>query len=190
MGRPREFDLDEAVACATGAFLRAGYEGTSVADLLAAMGIEKGSLYKAFGDKRRLFLTALDRYLAAGLDRTRAVLARHADAREAVRAWLLGAARFCLGGTPGCLAVNATAELAPHDADIRKRLKAHWGRMKALLVEVLEAGQQAGTVRSDRPAGDLAEILLRVHLGMAVLARQGPQDAAPFVDTLVALVGG
>lgn len=190
MGRPREFDMEEAVACAAGAFLRAGYEGTSVADLLEAMGIEKGSLYKAFGDKHRLFLTALDRYLSEGLDSARAALEHPADAREAVRAWLLASEMPCVGGAQGCLAVNVTAELAHRDAEVCTRLKAHWGRVRALLVGVLKAGQKAGTVRADRTAGDLADVLLRVKLGSAVLARQGPADATPFADALVAMIGG
>src|ERR1700685_2604840 len=62
MGRPRSFDADEALDCALQVFWRKGYEGASLSDLTEAMGIERPSLYAAFGDKETLFRKALDRY--------------------------------------------------------------------------------------------------------------------------------
>ena len=63
MGRPREFDLDQALDQALEVFWRNGYEGASIADLTAAMGINPPSLYAAFGNKAGLFRKALDRYV-------------------------------------------------------------------------------------------------------------------------------
>src|ERR1044072_7994628 len=63
-GRPRAFCLDEALAKAMPIFWRKGYEGTSIADLTEAMGINPPSLYAAFGGKEALFRQALDRYEA------------------------------------------------------------------------------------------------------------------------------
>ncbi len=62
MARPREFDRDEVLDKAIEVFWTQGYDGTSVQDLVDAMGIQRGSLYAAFGDKHQLFLEALDRY--------------------------------------------------------------------------------------------------------------------------------
>ncbi|NIQ96073.1 MAG: helix-turn-helix transcriptional regulator, partial [Desulfuromonadales bacterium] len=62
MARPREFDVDEALDRAMGVFWLKGYEGTSLQDLLKAMKIARGSLYKAFEDKHSIYLAALDRY--------------------------------------------------------------------------------------------------------------------------------
>jgi TetR/AcrR family transcriptional repressor of nem operon len=62
MGRPREFDVDKALDRAMGVFWQKGYEGTSLQDLLHAMEIARGSLYKAFEDKHSIYLAALDRY--------------------------------------------------------------------------------------------------------------------------------
>ena len=64
MARPREFDIDHVLNAAMHAFWQRGYEATSLADLMEATGLQKGSLYKAFGDKHSLFMQALNRYLA------------------------------------------------------------------------------------------------------------------------------
>ncbi len=63
MGRPREFDIDEALDCALHVFWSKGYEGTSIAELTEAMGITRPSLYAAFGNKEELFRKALDKYV-------------------------------------------------------------------------------------------------------------------------------
>ena len=63
IGRPREFDFDQALDLALQVFWRKGYEGASMADLTEAMGITKPSLYAAFGNKEELFRKALDRYV-------------------------------------------------------------------------------------------------------------------------------
>ena len=62
MGRPREFDIDQALDRAMGVFWQKGYEGASLQDLLGAMQIARGSLYKAFEDKHSIYLATLDRY--------------------------------------------------------------------------------------------------------------------------------
>ena len=63
MGRPRGFDEDAILEAAAGVFVRGGYEGTSIDDLVKALGLHRGSLYQAFGSKRGLFLAALRRYV-------------------------------------------------------------------------------------------------------------------------------
>ncbi len=62
MARPREFDIEEAVEGAMQIFWRQGYGATNLPDLLTAMGLTRGSFYKAFKDKRAVYLAALQRY--------------------------------------------------------------------------------------------------------------------------------
>src|ERR1700761_1859071 len=62
-GRPREFDMDEALDRAIRVFCEQGYNATSIGDLIDAMGLASGSIYKAFHDKRAVFLAALDRHV-------------------------------------------------------------------------------------------------------------------------------
>ena len=67
MGRPRSFDEDTILEAAAGVFVRGGYEGTSIDDLVRTLGLHRGSLYLAFGSKRGLFLAALRRYVQTDL---------------------------------------------------------------------------------------------------------------------------
>src|ERR1700759_11394 len=92
-GRPREFDMDEALDQAIRVFCEQGYHATSIGDLIDAMGLASGSIYKAFRDKRAVFLAAFDRYKSlrndkvdraartakSGRERLRDVLALYAD---------------------------------------------------------------------------------------------------------------
>src|SRR6476659_4448281 len=74
MGRPREFDVDQALDCALRVFWRKGYEGATLPDLTQAMGINRPSLYAAFGSKEELFRKALDRYAEGPAAYARAAL--------------------------------------------------------------------------------------------------------------------
>src|SRR5260370_8021932 len=116
MGRPREFDPDAALARAMEAFWAKGYEGTSLADLVAATGLNKGSLYAAFGDKRRLYLAAMERYERDGIDRTVAILRDAADPSAAIAAMFDGViAAVERRDRRGCLLCNASLDPAPYD---------------------------------------------------------------------------
>ena len=91
MGRPRAFDMDQALDQALHVFWEKGYEGTSIADLTEAMGINPPSLYAAFGNKETLFKKALDRY-EAWRDEILEEAFAAPTAREAVTRLLLGTA--------------------------------------------------------------------------------------------------
>ena len=177
MGRPRQFDPDDALDAAQQAFWAHGYEATSIADLCDATGMLRGSLYQAFGDKHALFLSVLDRYLARGTAQLEADLARASTPLAQLEAWLYGVAfTACPSQGPGgCMALNTLMELGPHDDAVRDRLTAHFGVIRARVVAVLEAGQRAGEVRADLEAGVLAGYLQTVVAGLATGARAGPQ---------------
>src|ERR1700754_1304145 len=91
IGRPREFDLDRALDHALEVFWRNGYEGTSIAELTEAMGINPPSLYAAFGSKEELFRKALDRYVGIREDFSREAFSAP-NAREVVEKLLRGTA--------------------------------------------------------------------------------------------------
>lgn len=120
-GRPREFELDDALDAAMNAFWLHGYESTSMADLVEATGVKKGSLYKAFGDKHALFVSSLERYMQKMEAELAPILMSAPTATVAVRRWIefaqgTGSSDEC---PRGCMIVNTISELAPHDPIVR-----------------------------------------------------------------------
>ncbi len=192
MGRPRTYDSEQVLDAARDAFWRHGYEGTSVANLCRATGLEKGSLYHAFGDKKQLFLSVLDRYLAHGQQAFDAIFDTDETVPDAVRDWLLFGAGGCRidGEDRGCMAVNSMVEMAPHDPEVAERLSRHFESNLTALTVVLERGQAAGQVRGDRQAAELAGFVVTVLRGIAAASRGGHTDQSSAIDLAVeALIG-
>ena len=177
MGRPRQFDEDAALDAAVRCFWSRGYEATSVRDLAVAMGITGPSLYNAFGDKRALYLRALDHYVERGFCDRAHRCETQLPPREAVHAFFEEIVTLSLGDTErkGCLIVNSALEVAPHDAEFRAALAAVLRDMEAFFLRCIQAGQAAGTVNAAVPAVDLARTLLGLLMGLRVLARSRPE---------------
>ena len=135
MGRPREFEDQAVVTEALQMFWKQGYRATSIPDLLKATRLERGSLYKAFKDKRSLFDRAFNTYLRSGRSAMIETLSGAGSPRERIAAWLSQVAQGCSGaiGGPGWLAANAMVELAPVEAAVRVRLQRHWDIVEATL---------------------------------------------------------
>jgi len=194
MGRPREFDEDQVLECAMHAFWRHGYESTSVADLVVAMNLQKGSIYKAFGDKRALFMRALERYLDKSLDMNKCSLASESSPRAAITRWLHDNIAFVAGnrdGHDGCLALNSAVELAPHDAKVRARLGRQMEKLHALLAERLAEGQRLEEFRADVSPEELARTLMLFQMGVVASMRHSTNesDARAMADSFVNLMG-
>jgi TetR/AcrR family transcriptional repressor of nem operon len=188
MGRPREFDEEEAVGDAMQAFWKRGYASTSIPDLIAATDLERGSIYKAFGDKHSLFERALDTYLESGRAGMRRALEGAASPLAGIKAWLRAVTDGCSGeaGGPGCMAVNAMVELGPDDPVVRDRLARHWSAVERRLEATLAEGQACGEIRRDLAPRDLARIIVRAIAGIAVFARQGAStDLAATILSLI-----
>lgn len=190
MGRPREFDVDEATAKAMQAFWQGGYERTSVSDLMAATGLEKGSIYKAYGRKEDLFLAALDRYLSAGVLQAESIIRTAPSAEHALREILEYIQQYLSGklGATGCLAVNITIEAVDGPEAIVRRLDRHWTYSRSVYERVIVQGQTEGSFRSDLPASELAEVIMRMVIGTAVLSRQIASTADDLADRVLGLV--
>jgi TetR/AcrR family transcriptional repressor of nem operon len=175
MARPREFDEEEVLEKAMDVFWAHGYEATSVADLMEATGLAKGSIYKGFGDKRSLFIRAMEHYL----QNARSMLAEQAagavGARQALRTWLAGVVEMATGSglRKGCLAVNCAVELAPHDADIRRRLKSHEKRVEQTYAALIRRGVEEGSLRENLDPDAAARWLTTVIDGLQVRGKLG-----------------
>src|ERR1700722_4582159 len=125
MGRPRSFDVDRGLDRALRVFWRKGYEGTSLSDLTTAVGVNRPSLYAAFGDKKALFRKALGHYLTGPAAYTEEAL-KEPTARAVVERLLQGAAD--LNTAPrnpgGCLMVQGALACSEASDSIRKELVA------------------------------------------------------------------
>lgn len=179
-GRPRSFDRDVALTRAMEVFWAQGYEGASISDLTAAMGIGSPSLYAAFGSKEALFSEAVDLYGAVeGPEIWRAVETA-TTAREAAQGFLTATARaFSRPGKPrGCMVVLSQLNPTQASASVcealrRRRLDGQCG-LEARFRQAVESGELAARVD---PAA-LAAFFVTVQQGMSVQARDGAGEDA------------
>jgi AcrR family transcriptional regulator len=174
IGRPREFDVDEALDRALMVFWAKGYEGTSLSDLTEAMGITRPSLYAAFGNKEALFRKAFDRYVASRADFWNTAL-NAPTSREVVERLLRGTADLMTGkdNPHGCLTVQG-ALACGEDADcIRQELVARRAEGEAALRQRFERAVADGDLPADSNPADLARYIATVSQGMAVQAAGG-----------------
>ena len=178
-GRPLSFDRDAALKQAMLAFWRHGYETSSVSDLTAAMGVSAPSLYAAFGDKRRLFLEAVQLY-AGPPD----VLARQVEAavtaRQAASEMLAAAAVAFTGDQtpPGCLLASATASGSADAAPVQAAVTAVRDDIRDLLQARINRDVAAGLLPPDTDTAALAALVVGLIQGLSVLARDGVPRAA------------
>jgi AcrR family transcriptional regulator len=173
-GRPREFDVDEALDRALEVFWRKGYEGTSLLDLTRAMGINRPSLYAAFGNKESLFRKALARYAQGPAAYVREAL-NESTARVVAERLLEGAADLLTDPRKprGCLAVQGALVCGEAAEAVRRELMAHRAASQEALRQRFERAVAEGDLSSTVNGADLARYVITVVQGMAVQAASG-----------------
>src|SRR5262249_55586187 len=168
MARPREFDPGEALARAMDAFWAKGFEGTSLADLMAATGLNKASRYAAFGDKRRLYLAAVERYERDGIDQTIARLREAADPAATIAAVFDGViAAAARGDRRGCLLCNASIDRAPYDPAVERRVLSALARLQRAITGAL---RRADPQAPSAAIAARASHLLATYMGLRTIA--------------------
>jgi AcrR family transcriptional regulator len=174
MGRPREFDAEEALERALHVFWRKGYEGASLSDLTEAMGINRPSLYAAFGNKEELFRKALDRYADGPAAFNRQALEAK-TARGVVECLLRGTAESVTDPChpAGCLAVQGALSCGEAAQSIKDELCRRRASFEADLCERFERARSEGDLPAHCSAADLARYIATVTQGMAVQAASG-----------------
>jgi AcrR family transcriptional regulator len=174
MGRPRSFDIDSALDRALQVFWRKGYEGTCLSDLTKAVGVNRPSLYAAFGDKEALFRKALDRYLNGPAAYTQEAL-KEPTARAVVERLLRGAADLNTASRNpgGCLMVQGALACGEAADSIRKELIAYRAAGEAALRRRLQRAKSDGDLPATVNPADLARYVATVIYGMAVQAAGG-----------------
>jgi AcrR family transcriptional regulator len=188
-GRKRSFDEDQVLERAMQVFWRQGYAGTSLSDLTEALGINKPSLYAAFGNKEQLFARALSRYgRAYGLPHAERLLApADAPLRERLRAYLQSVAGMLtdpeLPG--GCFIATTSCEAGGGGlpAAAQSTLSELNRGTRRMLTEIFEQARANGAVAADRQPDALAAYTMSLMMGMAVMARDGAD-----LDTLRSVI--
>ena len=178
MARPREFDEDAVLDAAVQCFWSRGFEATSIKNLIGRTGLTAASLYNAYGDKRGLFRTALDRYVEGSIgERIRRCEAL--PPREGISTFFDDILDRSLKDRErkGCMLVNSALEVAPHDPEFRDAIAAVLFRLESFFLSRIVAGQETATITSTRTADVHARHLLGVLIGVRVLARVCPERA-------------
>jgi TetR/AcrR family transcriptional repressor of nem operon len=174
----KRFDVGEVLEKAMEAFWTRGYEATSVQDLVQSTGINRGSLYATYSDKRALFLAALGRYDALRRALLADLEARHGP-RDAIRKLFDAFASHASekGGNRGCFLTNTALELAAHDAEVGRIVAAAQSGIEEFFARMIRKGKATGEIPTRVRTAATARGLLASLLGLLVLVRSRPERA-------------
>ena len=193
MARPRSFDEGEVLRTARDQFWTTGYAAARVDDIATAVGLGKGSLYGAFGDKHQLFLRTFDDYCAGLIEAVRRALdGPDAGAYERLRAHVLAVADATASdvGLRGCLLAKGTAELSGQDPAVAATARRTFAAIQELISSCIAGAQRAGDIKQDTDPSQLAALLLAVLRGIEALGKGGssPDSLRAIADTALALL--
>ncbi|GLR85010.1 TetR/AcrR family transcriptional regulator [Bradyrhizobium iriomotense] len=173
--RPREFDHDDVLRVAFEQFWRRGVRGTSLSDIAREAGVQRGSLYNAFGSKEALFLAAYERYAGDYLSSVQKVLGSGPLRKRLTAFFDLTIKNFRSGSPPrGCPTTRGLMELASDDGegldeDARRAFADLVSRITGLVQDALSEGAQRGEFNG---APEVAALhIVTVTRGLAVLER-------------------
>ncbi|EGL15519.1 MULTISPECIES: TetR/AcrR family transcriptional regulator [unclassified Paenibacillus] len=192
MVRQREFDEDAALDAAMRLFWEKGYEAASLTELTARMGIQRPSMYAAFGSKKELFEAALRSYTQAHAARVRAKLQSRTSVKDAFCALFEGIVADEYEGSlnRGCFSINTMVELAPHDEKFEILTREHQLYLSVIFQETIERGIRAGELDAALEARGTAQALLVSLIGLTVMLKSRPdrQFADNTVKTVLTLL--
>jgi AcrR family transcriptional regulator len=177
-GRPRCFNLEEALDRSLALFWAKGFQNTSLDEIADAVGVKKPSLYAAFGDKEMLFRKVLQRY-SGKLSGPIQALDRYADIRKAIDAFVeLGIASGCSQGHPrGCLLASAFADSTLLPPNLAKEIKALVNQADQAVAKRLKKAVRDGQLPADFDVKGTAKFLVTLMHGVALRIRAGESRA-------------
>ncbi len=178
MGRPRQFDEETALDAAMRVFWEQGYEGTSLDDLTAAMGINRSSLYSTYGDKEKLFRRVMVRYGEGPLSFVAQALTRP-SARAVIEALLYGTVEFL--GDPrhptGCLSLQAGLACGSGVESVKQAMIDLRTSARVALQKRLERAKHEADLPRDVDPKDLARYVFVLVNGLSIQAANGATRA-------------
>lgn len=175
MAQAKHFDPEERLDRAVNAFWKSGFDGLSIQQLCKAMGLFPGSVYGTYGDKRQLFIQAVDRYIATHSAEAVEILGQEASGLTALRNYFDRLIDGMIGGNRrwGCLITNTIVELAQREPAIRAKTDIHLTRLEMAFAGAIARARQSGEIPRDTSL-DNAAFLVCVVQGLNVLAKTRP----------------
>ena len=184
--------MDDVLDRAVRIFCERGYHATSIGDLTGAMKLASGSVYKAFKDKRSVFLAAFDRYKTVRDAKLRDTIGTAKTGKDRVRNALTFYAESSCGasGRQGCLVVGGAAELATLDGEVAQWVKSALVRNEALVSELIQQGQTDGSIPAHVDREATARLMLCLIQGMRLVGKTGRtrQEMAVVVDVAMKIL--
>ena len=179
-GRPRQFDRELALQKALTLFWTHGYEGTSIAELVEALGIAPPSLYSAFGSKEQLFLEALRLYVAGPGNFVSRALQEEPTGLGFVRRVLLDAAHEFASGhhPPGCVIATGLVASASAHQQLAGEVAGLRNQTRDVLAMRIDQARASGELAPSSQPANLAHFYAAVIQGMSVQARDGADEAS------------
>jgi AcrR family transcriptional regulator len=174
MARPKEFDQVKALRKAIGLFCQQGFAATSTDDLMRVMDVGRQSMYDTFGDKRALFLKALELYVTENVHSIKVELERPGSALAAVQnALVTFAQRKDLSSAEGCMGLNAISEFGQRDADVTRITRDAARVLRQNLMRVLARAKEEREIRSDADLESMADFFESTLAGIRMAAKAG-----------------
>jgi AcrR family transcriptional regulator len=179
MARPKEFDQDQALQKAIHLFSRQGFAATSTEDLMRVMGIGRQSMYDTFGDKRALFLKALEMYVTESVNSTSAELEKPGGALSAVQnALVTFAEREDLSSAEGCMGLNAVAEFGQRDREVTRITVDAARRLRQALTLAFKRAIDQGELAPNADVDGMADFFEMTLAGIRMAAKGGKSRRA------------
>lgn len=191
MGRPRAFDPSTVLDQATEVFWRHGFRATSLDDLVAATGLNRPSLYGAFGDKAQLFETCLEHYENKWMGPLLTQAATEPTSLDALISIIRGLGSLQQSRTlpGGCLVVFTHAESRGLPPEMRERARRRHQTLTQLCEDLLSRARAEGILHPDTPMKGLAGMVVAQIYGNALIAREDPRQSHAATEALVATLG-
>lgn len=184
-GRPLSFDRNEALLAAMHVFWAKGYDGASMKDLTAAMGINSPSLYMAFGDKHRLYLEAIDYYVSNDACAPLTAFETEPDIAQAVRGFMKAVivhSASNASGARGCFLGSCVSTSAGEIDGAEERLKNAIIDIDARIARRFELEKARGALPGDLPSLERARLMLDLRQGHVFRSRAGLEPETMMAD--------
>ena len=173
MARPKAFNEEEVLDKAVAVFWAKGYEATSMQDLVDAMGIQRGSIYAAFGNKQQLFLQSLERYGKVVVKQFLDILESKPSAIESIELFFAQLVEHLLTAGPlrSCLVTNSAIERGLRDEETKQQVLHLLNELEQGFYQALQRAREKGEISTELDINKLANFLTSNMQGLLVMGK-------------------